>query len=109
MHRKIRGDACSGGHMRGTVETLGMFVTDHPFRAGANLHVLGNNFLKGRDDSATLSSRKVQLASTACFTPLLCKTFKWWVRHILCLKLDEYAVSLRGAQYSLLMTSVYPR
>jgi hypothetical protein len=32
----------------------GMFVTDPPFRAGANVHDLVNSFQKDRDDNATL-------------------------------------------------------
>jgi hypothetical protein len=46
-------------------------------------------------------------AFLGAFTALLCKACKWWVRFVLCLKLDLRAVSLRGAQYSLMTMNVY--
>jgi hypothetical protein len=85
----------------------GTFVADPPFRSGANFHELVPGFRKDRDESATLSSREVKLSSPTCLSAMLCKAFKWWGRLELCLKLDEYAALLRGAQYSLMTTRVY--
>jgi hypothetical protein len=85
----------------------GTFVTDPPFRGGANFHELVPSFRKDRDESATLSSRKVQFSSPTFLPAMLCKAFKWWGRLVLCLKLDEYAALLRGVQYSLMTTRVY--
>jgi hypothetical protein len=55
-----------------------MFVTDPPFRAGANVYDLVDSFQKDRDDNATLPSRKVQLSSPPFFTSKLYKACKWW-------------------------------
>jgi hypothetical protein len=45
----------------------GTFVTDPPFRGGANFHELVPSFRKDRDESATLFSRKVQFSSPTFF------------------------------------------
>jgi hypothetical protein len=82
-------------------------VMDCPVRTGAIRHETVISILEDGDDSSTLSSTKVPLSSQVFFTALPWKAFNWWVSLVLCRKLDEYAVLLRGAQYSLTLTGAY--